>query len=579
MRKVIIILGKKQKREIVYNTILGIFAAIFELLGISALLPLITVITTPELIYSNDRYRDIAGFFNITSVNQFIILCSIGLIFLYVFKNLFLMYQYKTLLNFTYGYKRELSTRLLNCYMEQPYLFHVEHNVADLQRNVFNDVNLFFTFVLASMKLLIEGLTTIFIVAYLFIVDVVTTLIVIFILIFIFVLIYKPLKKMQSEIGVVARDTNAEVNKWLLQGFAGIKEIKVINKENYFEEKYDEAYLKNNEANKKSEMLMRFPKYIIEAVCISSLLIAICIRIEMGVDVNSFISVLSAFAMAAIRLLPSFNRITEYVGQLLFAKSSIEHIYSDLMELETLKVVEMNSGYVEMEFEDSICIKGLSYKYSGTDEYVLQDVNLNIKKNESVALIGSSGSGKTTIADIILGVLSPVKGEVLVDGVNIVNNMQGWHAIIGYIPQTIYLMDGSIRENVLFGDETKQNDKAVWNALEKAQLREFVESLPQKLNTQIGDRGVKLSGGQRQRIGIARALYRNPQVLVLDEATSALDQETEKAVMEAIEYLNGKITIVIIAHRLSTIKMCDRIYRVDNRKVDEQDREDVLKNE
>lgn len=579
VQKVVAILGKEQKKGIVFNTLLGVVAAIFELLGISAILPLIAVITTPELIDTDSRYRFVAEMFDISDANQFIILCSIGLICLYFIKNLFLMFQYQMLLNFSYAYKKELSTRLLKCYMRQPYLFHVEHNVADLQRNVFNDVNLFFTFVLSFMKLLIEALTVIFIVGYLFIVDVVTTCIVILILSFIFILIYKPLKKAQSETGVIARETNAEVNKWLLQGFAGIKEIKVINKEDYFEDRYDQAYLRNNEANKKSEKLMRFPKYVIETLCISSLLIAICIRIEMGVDIKRFVPVLSAFAMAAIRLLPSFNRITEYVGQLLFANSSVEHIYEDLSELEELKVVEKNIEHRVMQFDNSICIKNLFFRYNEGEEYILEDADLMISKNESVGLIGNSGSGKTTTVDILLGVLSPTKGAIYVDNADIKDNMQGWHDLIGYIPQTIYLMDGSIRDNVLFGDESKQNDELVWNALEKAQMKEFVESLPEKLNTQIGDRGVKLSGGQRQRIGIARALYRRPQVLVLDEATSALDQETEKAVMDAIEYLNGKMTIIIIAHRLSTIKMCDYIYRVENKKIIKQDKEDVFKND
>ena len=296
-------------------------------------------------------------------------------------------------------------------------------------------------------------------------------------------------------------------------------------------------------------------------------------------DIVSFVTTLSVFAVAAFRMLPSFNKITGYISSMMFNKPAIDSVYKDLKEIEQFmgqKIVR-HEDTISITLNKSIQFNDVSFHYSESDKWILKDANLEIQKNTSVALIGASGAGKTTAADLILGILEPQEGTVTIDGVDIKKCMKSWHEDIGYIPQVIYLMDDNIRANVAFGiPEEEIDDAAIEKALREAQLDQFVHALPDGLDTMIGDRGVKLSGGQRQRIGIARALYRNPNVLVLDEATSALDSDTEREVMEAIDGLHGTRTLIVIAHRLSTLRKCDKIYEVGNGRFTERNKVEVL---
>ena len=307
------------------------------------------------------------------------------------------------------------------------------------------------------------------------------------------------------------------------------------------------------------------PKPIMETLCITAVMLAIILKLLNGAEGTRFITTISAFAVAAFRLLPSFNRITNYVSVILFNFPAFEAVYHDLKKID--EISKSNYGIVEkgeeiLPLNDCIRMKDVSYKYPSGENFVLKNVNVEIKKNESVALIGPSGAGKTTLADLILGALEPTEGAIYIDETNAFEHLWAWQKNVGYIPQNIYLMDDTIRNNIIYGAETDIDDERLMRAVEEAQLKEFVETLSEGLDTEIGERGIRLSGGQRQRIGIARALYTNPQVLVLDEATSALDNDTEKAVMEAIDCLAGTKTLIIIAHRLSTVENCDIKYEV-----------------
>ena len=291
-------------------------------------------------------------------------------------------------------------------------------------------------------------------------------------------------------------------------------------------------------------------------------------------NISGFVSLLAVFAVAAFRMLPCFNSISAYMATMMFEKDSVEAVYNDIKEMENFDKVRKQSRNLKenLNFKTRINIEHVTYKYPHTEREILKDVNLIINKNQSVGFIGTSGAGKSTLIDIILGVLPVEKGNIEVDGFNICENMRTWHKMIGYIPQSIYLMDDTIRNNVAFGiDENDILDSQIWKALEEAQIAQFIRELPGGLDAEIGDRGVRISGGQRQRIGIARALYHNPEVLVFDEATSALDNETEAALMEAIEGLKGKRTMLIIAHRLQTIQNCDVVYEVKDGRVEKRD--------
>lgn len=565
IKKLNYIFTSKQKREIV-----GLFFAILvgsglELLGVSLVLPVIQGIMNPQEILKIKIcgfFYDLCGF---TDVKPFIIVLLCSLVLVFLLKNIYLVFMYKDVYKFTFINRKELSNRMLNCYLKQPYLFHVSKNSAELLRNINTDADYFYGVIMASLKLGVEIMVCLALGIYLLIMDKTISLVIIVLMIIMMILFMKVYKKIVYETGKTNRDTMAEMNKWVQQSFGGIKEIKVLNKEKFFLNQYNDVCTVNAKSGYMYHTITYIPKPVMEVVCVTGLIGAIAIKYYLGASINYFVPIISVFAVAAFRLMPSFNRITEYLGEIIYKKSSIEAVYNDLKEIEELSATGNSSDFLKdskpAKFDKEISIRELSFKYPETDNYVINNISFDIKKNESVAFIGPSGAGKTTLADVILGLLRPQSGDVYVDDVCINEDMNAWHKIIGYIPQSIYLIDDTIRNNIAFGAETIDEEKLKF-VVEQAQLKELVDSLEAGLDTEIGEMGVRLSGGQRQRIGIARALYNNPQILVLDEATSALDNDTEAAVMEAIESLHGKITLIIIAHRLSTIESCDTVYEV-----------------
>ena len=379
-------------------------------------------------------------------------------------------------------------------------------------------------------------------------------------------LFMKKLRRILSGFGEDRRIYNAKILQCMQQAFGGIKEIKIANREAYFENEFIRQNGKYTYVIKQNSFLSSVPKPVMEALCIVGLMAAIIVRISTtATDPGEFVGTLAVFAAAAFYLLPSANKMSEYLASIIHNGVVIRKIGEQYAAIRDMELADIESGdYREVSLEREIAVEHLTFSYLDTEEPVLSDINVTIPKNASAAFIGPSGAGKTTMVDLILGVLKPQEGRIAVDGTDIAESYRGWHDKIGYIPQTIYMLDDTIRNNIAFGQAEGIDDAAVWDALRQAQLDDFVKSLDEGLDTMIGEAGVRLSGGQRQRIGIARALYRKPEVLVLDEATSALDTETEEAVMEAIDSLQGRMTMLIIAHRLSTIKNCDIVYQVEN---------------
>lgn len=570
LNKINYIFDTKQKVKLVFLLILILMGSVLELLGVSAVLPLIDIALKPEVIYENEIYVFVAELFSLEDVNSFIFFISGVLVILYIFKNIYLVlcknYQFK----FTYNLNKTLSLKLMNCYLHQDYLFHVSHNVAELQRNITTDVSQFVDTVSTILNLVVEGCICVLLIAFLVITDPITSTLIIAVLAIALLGYWKISKKLQLLYGIEARSASAELNKWLLQSFGGIKEIKVMNREQFFLNNYDASYCKNIVANKKYNIVTMLPKYVTETIIICSILVTLNIRILQGANIGEFVSVLTAIAVAAMKMLPAFNRITEHMSKIMFNKSGVDNVFKDLKEIEKLeRKSELQKKDIErLQLRNEIRVENLTFAYPNTDKKIFEDASLVIKEKSSVAFVGSSGAGKTTLADIIIGVLEPDAGHVYVDGTDVFTHLDAWHKTIGYIPQMIYLMDDTIRANIVFGITEKEiDDEKVWKALERAELSEFVKELKDGIYTKIGDRGVRLSGGQRQRIGIARALYSEPDVLILDEATSALDNETEAAVMESIDNLHGKATLIIIAHRLTTIQNCDEVYEVDHGRI------------
>jgi ABC-type bacteriocin/lantibiotic exporter with double-glycine peptidase domain len=559
------IFDKDQKLQLLLMLFTVIFTTFVELLGVTAIMPLIEVMMDVNSIWTTPYLNAIYEFVGIDSTTGFLIFLAGFLVAVYWVKNIFVAISYNIQYKFTFSNQKKMAYKMLECYLDQPYFFHLSHNSAELIRSINTDIVMMFQGILSILQFFAELLVCIVLGTFLFIRDPGITLILVIFMLAFLIFFMKKFKSYLSYIGEEDRKYAAGIVKWLQQSFGGLKETKIMHREKFFLGKFEEEYSHWADLEKIYRNLQMIPKPIMETLCITAVMLAIILKLLNGAEGTRFITTISAFAVAAFRLLPSFNRITNYVSVILFNFPAFEAVYHDLKKID--EISKSNYGIVEkgeeiLPLNDCIRMKDVSYKYPSGENFVLKNVNVEIKKNESVALIGPSGAGKTTLADLILGALEPTEGAIYIDETNAFEHLWAWQKNVGYIPQNIYLMDDTIRNNIIYGAETDIDDERLMRAVEEAQLKEFVETLSEGLDTEIGERGIRLSGGQRQRIGIARALYTNPQVLVLDEATSALDNDTEKAVMEAIDCLAGTKTLIIIAHRLSTVENCDIKYEV-----------------
>ncbi len=569
------VFDRKQKLNLVYVTIIIFLQSFAELLGVSVILPFINAVVAPELLLEEKPIRWAYDFFGMESTGELIIYLAVLIIIVYVLKNLFLIYVYELQYKFAYYGKKQMQNELMRYYIGKDYTFFLNVNSSELIRNINTDPEMFYTAVQNALQLLSELCVSVIIVIFLLFTDVTITLGVAVSVGIMFLLMIKGLRRVLARYGDERRVYSANMFKCMQQAFGGIKEIKIANRESYFQndfEKQNEVY---THVIKQNAFLSAIPKPVMEALCIAGLMAVIAIQVANGTtDTTQFIGVLGVFAAAAFKLLPSVNKISSYFAAIVHNAVVIEKVRDEYREMHETKLSggqnkesAAKTREKTISLEREISVEHLEFSYPNTEEAVIRDANVVIPKNCSAAFIGPSGAGKTTFVDLILGILTPQKGSICVDGTDIHEALRGWHEKIGYIPQTIYMLDDTIRNNIAFGDAGEIDDARVWEALRQAQLEDFIKGLEDGLDTVIGEAGVRLSGGQRQRIGIARALYRRPEVLVLDEATSALDNETEAAVMEAIDRLQGKMTMFIIAHRLSTIQNCDIVYKVENGQV------------
>lgn len=580
-KKLPYIFSKRDKYKIALLLCIMVAGSFLELLGVAVFQPFVNIIMMPDSIQENPYLARIYQMFGCSTTESFLTVVALGIIVIYVVKNVYLWVEQDLILKFTYGVQQKLSTRLLTTYLAEPYTFHLNKNIAELQRSMQEDTTMFTQVLMHTLQLIAEVVVCVVLGVYLFSVSNSITVVIVGLLILCVILFTKLTKRFTEELGKQGQIYKGKLYQWVNQSLGGVKEVKVLNREEFFTSSYKKYYRLYIKGVRINRLLSITPKYMVEAVCMTGLLIAIIIKLNFGHgELENFIPQLATFAVAAFRLLPSVGRINEHVNNILYAVPSVDLIYGDLKGIEDYQEEKGEEEGREWNFERAISAKHVTYAYPNTDTNVLEDANCVIPKGKTVAFIGSSGAGKTTMADIILGLLVPQRGKILVDDIDVFKNLTMWHHQIGYIPQVIYLSDDTIRNNIAFGiHEDQINEEAVKTALKKAQLAEFVDTLPDGLDTIVGDRGVRLSGGQRQRIGIARALYHDPEILVLDEATSALDNETETAVMEAIESLQGSKTMIIIAHRLTTIQNADIIYEVGDGKVTKRSKEYVFGDE
>ncbi len=564
------IFDKKQWRSMLL-LLAGVFiGAVFELFGVSLFMPLIKVISTPQKVKENPFMSRFIEALSLDSTTKMFIALAVVIILIYVIKNVYLCFLYYFLYSFIYKNQLVISTRLIRCYLKKPYSYHLDTNTSDMVRNIMLDTERLFQLILQFMNLMAEALLSLLLITYLLLSDPVMTISIACILI-VFMGGYMLLtRKRVKRYGEINQNYDGRMHQAIEEALGAVKDIKILHREEYFVNRFNYCGNQKMRALINMNFFGAVPKYIIEMVCVVGILLVMIFKALSGTDMNTMIPQLAAFAVAAFKMLPSVGKISNYLNGISFLTPSIDLIYNDLKETEDMLRLEYKdeSDAPDTSGAEQLKIENITFAYSGTGKNVLEDVSFSIPVGSSVGFIGATGSGKSTMADVILGILYPAKGTIRFGDMNVYEYPFTWAEKLAYIPQVIFLADESIRENIAFGiDRDKIDDDKVWAAVREAQLTDFIKSLPEGLDTKVGERGVRLSGGQRQRIGIARALYGDPELLVLDEATSALDNETEKAVMDAIDSLHGRKTMIIIAHRLTTIKNCDVIYRVAQGKI------------
>ena len=571
-KKLNYILDKKQKINIVVLAVMIFIGGILETLSISAMLPVVWVIIDAESVQNNKYCQGIMELLHIQNMQGFIIMLLIALMIMYILKNAYLLLLTSEQNRFISVNRNRLISQVLREFLNRPYEFYLDADIPTVFRLTDSDIPNVFGILMAIISLASEVVVFVLICGVLIVTDWKLVLVLIFISGIVTLVLFKVLKPKLNSLGMTNQAIQSRIAKWRIQAIYGIKDVKVLHRESFFADNYESNGKIGAKLNQKYAIINALPRILIETIFMVSILGYLVVCVALGDDMTQMLPTLTAFGLAAVRLLPCVNRINTYLTDISYFRPCLDYVYENMNINEISKKTNQTLLPVDetktMELKDRIELKDIVYAYPNTDVLIFDHADMEIPYGKSIGIMGPSGAGKSTIVDILLGLLKVHEGQILCDGDNVFENYPAWLAQIGYIPQSIYLVDEPIRNNIAFGiADDEIDDNRIWQVLEEAQLKEFIQTLPEGLDTAIGDRGVRLSGGQRQRLGIARALYHNPEILVFDEATSALDNETEAAVMEAINSFHGKKTMVIIAHRLNTIEKCDMIYKVEGGKI------------
>lgn len=574
LKKLNVLLDGKQKRTMGGLMVLMVIGAILQTAGVGMLVQVVTVVIDPQTVEKSGLVKSVYEFFGFSDYSSFSILVMAMLVVVFVVKNAFLFLQQKLTFAFVYTNQFRTSERMMRNYLRRGYEFYLNADTAVVQRSITSDVNNMYALILALLQLMSDGVVSVFIVCYCLSRSGSMTILLAVVMVLLMVLIKKVLKPIMYKAGKDNQDYYSGLFKWISQTVQGVKEVKVTGKEQYFVEEYRKCGKGYVDAVQKYSLYNNIPKLLMETACVGVMMGYMIFLTAAGKSTGDMLEILSTIAAAAFVLLPCVNRINNQINSIAYFEPFFMGVSDNLQDEITGEKVDMSFATDEEEklpVKKSIELRNITYAYPGTDKLIFDHADMTIPIGSSVGIVGTSGAGKSTIVDILLGLLEVREGTVYADGVDVRQNYRRWLKNIGYIPQMIFMLDDTIRNNVAFGvPKDKIDEDRLWEVLREAQLDEFIKTLPEGLDTGIGERGIRLSGGQRQRIGIARALYHDPEVLVLDEATSALDNDTEKAIMDSINRLHGKKTLIIIAHRLQTIEKCDIVYRVENGKATKQ---------
>jgi ABC-type multidrug transport system fused ATPase/permease subunit len=564
------VLTRRERRALIGIFLLILVGTVLETFSVGLLIPALSVLTKDDSGF-NLPYVTLKSSLSKTELIQ---LAAAAIFVVYLTKNIFLGVSTWIQRGFLTKISARLSARMLEIYIRQPYSYHLRQNSSVLIRNTQDASMVVAGGIEPSLTVLSDGLIAVSLFVVLVVVEPLGTLSAIAIFLSATYLFQRFTNSRLQRWGKQRQQQKGKIIQTIQQSLGAVKDVQVLGREQMFIDVHREQQIVDTDLLRRINMTQALPRLWLEIIAMGSMASLVVIMLWVGNEVNAIVPVVGLFALSAFRVLPSVNKIVNGLQTLKVTRSTIETIHQDLG-----LAVPQSNGIDDVQFEFSLLsTSNLNFRYEMTDEDVLKNVNISVQRGEAVGFVGQSGSGKSTLIDILLGLLDPKNGSVSINGLSIGEVKRQWQHIVGYIPQTIFLMDDSLRRNIAIGIADSEIDEvAIHDALKSAQLEDFVASLPEGLDTVVGERGVRLSGGQRQRIGIARALYHRPSVLVLDEATSSLDTETEKGVMQAVQALQGDKTVIIVAHRLSTVEYCDRLYRLDaGRIVDEGTFDEVM---
>lgn len=571
LKKLNVLLDKKQKAAMAGLVLMMIVSAFLQTAGVGLLVNVVNIVIDPDALESSYTVAWLYGLLGCTSYRSFSVIVMALLILTFVVKNLFLFLQQKLTLSFVYTNQFRTSERMMRNYLRRGYEFFLSADTAVVQRSITSDVNNMYALILSILTLVSDVVMSLFVIVYCFLTNGTMTLLLGGVLVVLMVLVKWVMKPIMYKAGKDNQDYYSGLFKWISQTVQGIKEVKVGGKEQYFVEEYRKCGKGYVNAVRKYSLYNATPKLLMETACVGTMVGYMIFLVVTGVPTDDMLGVLATLAAAAFVLLPSVNRINNQITSIAYFEPFFMGVSDNLQDEISGEKVDMSfaaDAEEKLPVKKSIELKNITYAYPGTDKLIFDHADMTIPVGASVGIVGTTGAGKSTLADILLGLLEVQEGVICADGTDVKEHYRRWLKNIGYIPQMIFMLDDTIRRNVAFGiPDEKIDEDRLWEVLKEAQLDQFIRTLPEGLDTEVGERGIRLSGGQRQRISIARALYHDPEVLILDEATSALDNDTEKAIMDSINLLQGRKTLIIIAHRLQTIEKCDIVYRVQDGKI------------
>ncbi len=567
------ILSPAQKKHMAWLTVLMIIGALLQTAGVGMLVTVVNIVIDPEKSANSSvaqLFYDLIGKDESEGYRLFQYSVMSFMIVVFIVKNLFLYIQQKAMYAFVYKNQFSTSERMMRNFVRRDYEYYLNADTAVVQRSITSDVNNMYALILSILQFISDGFVSLCVCAFCLAQSGLMTVILAAVLILLLYIIKKVLKPVMYKAGKDNQDYYSGLFKWISQSVLGIKEVKIFGREKYFVDSYNECGNGYVNAVQKYSLYNSIPKLLIEAVCVSVMMIYMIVMIALGRGSESLISDFATLAAAALVLLPAVNRINNQINSMSYFEPFLMNVSDNLQEDIDDSNTDMTfaADVPKLELKENISFEGITYSYPGSEVKILNKADFTIPIGSSIGIVGTTGAGKSTLVDILLGLLKPGEGVIKADGTDIKDNYRSFLKNVGYIPQMIFMLDDTIRNNVAFGiAPEEQNEERIWEALKEAALDDFVRGLPDGLDTGIGERGIRISGGQRQRIGIARALYGDPEVLILDEATSALDNETENLIMESINRFMGRKTLVIIAHRLQTIEKCDMVFRVGNGRI------------